>query len=136
MPTLRDYSVFICHDWEYSSEYGRVVEFLDASPNFRWENRSVPEHDPLANDETLQYELRNQIRPADVVLVTAGMYAAYSKWMDWEMAFARRIGTPIVGIVPRGNMRVPVAVQKNSTELVGWNTNSIVSAVRRHGRRR
>jgi len=134
MPALRTYSVFICHDWEYSDEYYRVVEFLDAARNFEWENLSVPQHDPLANDEKLQYELRNQIRPADVVLVTAGMYAAHSEWMDWEMAFARRIGKPIIGIIPRGSERLPVAVQKNATEWVGWSTDSIVSAIRRHGR--
>ena len=135
MPALRTYSVFICHDWEYSAEYARVVQFLDAAPNFTWENLSVPQHDPLANDETLQYELRNQIRPADVMVVTAGMYTAHSEWMDWEMAFARRIGTPIIGIVPWGAQRVPVAVQKNATDIVGWNTNSIVSAIRRLGQR-
>jgi hypothetical protein len=53
----------------------------------------------------------------------------------WEMAFARRIGTPIIGIVPRGNQCVPVAVQKSATDIVGWNTNSIVSAIRQLGRR-
>jgi hypothetical protein len=134
MPGLRTYSVFICHDWEYSPEYTRVCEFLDGAPNFRWENRSVPEHDPLANDETLQYELRNQIRPADVMLVCAGMYTAHSEWMDWEMAFARRIGKPIIGVIPWGNRRVPVAVQKNATDTVGWNTSTIVAAIRRYDR--
>src|SRR5258706_15463837 len=98
MPALRTYSVFICHDWEYSNDYHRVCDFLDSAPNFEWRNLSVPEHDPLANDETLAKELRNQIRPADVLLALAGMYTAFSDWMDREMAFARRIGTPIIGV--------------------------------------
>ncbi len=133
MPALRTYSVFICHDWEYSSDYHRVCEFLGA-PNFAWRNLSVPEHDPLADDKTLEYELRNQVRPANIMLVLAGMYTARSRWMDWEMAFARRIGKPIIGVRPWGSQRIPVAVQKNATEIVGWNTNSIVSAIRHYGR--
>ena len=135
MPRLRTYSLFICHDWEYSEEYDRVCQFLDEAPNFEWENLSVPEHDPLANDESLEYELRNQIRPADVLLVLAGMYTAYSAWMDWEMAFAKRIGKAIVGIVPWGARRIPAGVQANATDIVGWNTGAIVSAIRRYSPR-
>ena len=134
MPSLRTYSVFTCHDWEYSDDYHRVCDFLHDAPNFRWKDLSVPEHDPLANGETLKYELRNQIRPADVMLVLAGMYTARSEWMDWEMAFARRIGKPIVGIAPWGSRIIPRAVQDNATEIIGWRQASMVDAIRRHGR--
>jgi hypothetical protein len=132
MPALKTYSVFICHDWEYSDDYYRVCAFLDNAPNFRWKNQSVPEHDPLDQNDQLEYNLRNQIRPADVVLVLAGMYTARSDWMDWEMAFARRIGTPIIGIAPWASQVIPVAVQKNAREVVGWRRDSVVSAIRRH----
>jgi hypothetical protein len=134
MPALRTYGVFICHDWEYSDDYYRVCEFLEGARNFEWENRSVPEHDPLDSDQQLRYNLRNQIRPAHVMLVLAGMYTARSRWMDWEMTFARRIGTPILGIAPWGNRVLPRAVQDNATQLVGWRSSSIVRAIRRHGR--
>lgn len=130
MPPLRTYAVFICHDWEYSDDYYRICEFLEDARNFAWENLSVPEHAPLDTDEMLQKNLRDQIRPADVMLVLAGMYTARSRWMDWEMAFARRIGKPIIGIKPWGNVQVPVVVQDNAVEIVGWNTDNIVSAIR------
>ncbi|MCI0675598.1 MAG: TIR domain-containing protein [Phycisphaerales bacterium] len=133
MPALKKYSVFICHDWEYSDDYGRICQFLDAAPNFDWENRSVPEHDPLDTDNQLQYNLRNQMRPAHVMLVLAGMYTAHSKWMDWEMAFARRIGKPILGIAPWGNRVLPRAVQDNADEIIRWRQETIVNAIRRYG---
>lgn len=136
MPALRTYSVFICHDWEYSNEYFRVRRFLDEARNFVWDDRSVPEHDPLDTDEMLQKNLRDQIRPADVMLVLAGMYSAHSGWMDWEMAFARRIGKPIIGVRPWGNVQLPVVVQQNVREIVGWSSKSIVDAVRRYAPRR
>lgn len=134
MPALKTYSVFICHDWEYSDDYNRVHEFLSGAPNFRWEDRSVPEHDPLDTNDQLAYNLRNQIRPANVMLVLAGMYTARSTWMDWEMSFARRIGKPIIGIAPWGSRVIPRAVQDNAAEVVGWRTDSIVSAIRRNSR--
>jgi hypothetical protein len=136
MPALRTYQVFICHDWEYSDEYYRICEMLDGAPKFSWRNRSVPEHDPLDTNDELQKNLRDQIRPADVMLVLAGMYSARSGWMDWEMAFARRIGQSIVGIKPWGNTRIPSVVQRNASEIVGWNTDSIVGAIRNYSPRR
>ncbi|MGH7581639.1 MAG: TIR domain-containing protein [Gemmatimonadales bacterium] len=136
MPTLRSYCLFICHDWEYSQEYHRVSRFLEQAPNFRWRNVSVPEHAPLDTDDMLEKNLRDQIRPADVMLVLAGMYTARSRWMDWEMAFARRIGKSIIGVRPWGNVQLPVVVQRNATEIVGWNTDTIVGAVRRQAPRK
>ena len=132
MPMLRTYAVFICHDWEYSDDYYRVCEHLDSAPNFSWRNLSVPEHDPLDKDDKLQKNLRDQIRPADVMLVLAGMYSSRSGWMDWEMEFARRIGKSIVGIKPWGNVRLPVVVQLNADKIVGWKTDAIVAAIRGH----
>jgi hypothetical protein len=37
----------------------------------------------------LDYEVRNQMRPADVFVIIAGMYVAHSGWIDFELAFAR-----------------------------------------------
>lgn len=54
MPAIKTYSVFICHDWEYSDDYGRICGFLDGAVNFDWENRSVPEHEPLDTDDMLE----------------------------------------------------------------------------------
>ena len=134
MPALRRCLIFICHDWEYSHDYYRIYDILHAAPNFEWENLSVPDHDPLDTNAQLQYNLRNQIRPAHVMLVLSGMYTAHSKWMDWEMAFARRIGKPILGIAPWGSRVIPRTVQSNADEIIGWRQDSIVSAIRQHGR--
>lgn len=123
--------VFISHAWNYSDDYRRVVQFLNDAPNFRWENLSVAEHDPVTSKE-LEYELRNQMRPADVFLIIAGMYASRREWIDFELTFARRIGRPIIGIQKWASERTPIAIQNAAVEIVGWNSASIVSAIRRH----
>jgi hypothetical protein len=130
MPSLRPYKVFISHAWDYSQDYWRVVRFLNDEPYFLWENMSVPEHDPITTDE-LEYELRNQMRPANVFLIIAGMYAGNREWIDFELAFARRTGRPIIEIIRWGAERVPAAIQDAAVEMVGWNGRSIVQAIRR-----
>jgi MTH538 TIR-like domain (DUF1863) len=134
MPPLKAYKVFISHAWQYSEDYYRVEALLNAAPNFSWINLSVPEHSPADanNTEQLQRALRDQMRLANVFLIVSGMYVAHSNWIDFEINFARRIGRPIIGIVPRGSQRTPFAVQNAATEMVGWTTSSIVSTIRLH----
>ncbi len=135
MPALRTYALFICHDWKYSDAYYRICQFLDGASIFEWKNVSLPEHDRLGTDDMLQKNLRNRFRPADVMLVLAGMYLAPSEWMDWEMAFARRIGKAIIDVRPWGNVQFPVAVQRKADEIVGWNASAIVAAIRHYAPR-
>ena len=134
MALLRTYRVFISHAWRYSSDYSRVVRFLNEAPNFRWENLSVPEHDPLSNHD-LEYELRNQMRLAEVFIIIGGMYVNHSASIDFEFSFARRIGCPIIAIWPWGSVRMPASLSQAAVQTVGWNGASIVSAIRRHARR-
>ena len=38
----------------------------------------------------------------------------------------------IIGVKPWGQQRVPLIVQNNASEMVGWNTSTIISAIRRN----
>ena len=132
MPALRNYKVFISHAWSYNDNYFTIVNWLNEAPNFSWTNLSVPKHDPILKTEQLAKELHNQMRPADIFLILAGMYVSHSDWIDYEISFARRIGRPIVGIRPWGSMMVPLAVQNGADTVVGWNQNSVVTAIREY----
>ncbi len=138
MPQLKTYGLFISHAWRYSDDYYRLVNMLDAAPYFQWRNYSVPEHDPVLDpddpddQESLVKELKQQIRPVNCVLVLSGMYVAHSFWIQTEIDIATDLEKPIVGIRPRGQERVPQAVSSVAKEMVGWNTDSIVEAIRKH----
>lgn len=69
MPELHRYRLFIRHAWAYNADYYRMVDLLDKAPNFNYSNYSVPKHDPLDPDAKLKEELRQQIRPVEVVVV-------------------------------------------------------------------
>jgi hypothetical protein len=132
MPKLRVYDVFISHAWDYNDEYYRLERMLDEVPLFLWKNLSVPKHDPIRTVDELEYQLRNQMRAAAVFLILGGMYCAHRLWIDFEMTFAQRIGKPIIGIRPWGAQVMPLAVQNGAWEVVGWNSASIVGAIRRY----
>ena len=69
MPQLRTYRVFISHAWHRSADYYRVEQFLSQALFFRWENLSVPEHDPLhCSDAELEAETPESNAPGGRLL--------------------------------------------------------------------
>ena len=134
MPKLRRYRIFISHAWSRTEEYDRLVSLLNNAPRFHWENYSVPEHDPLPTrtKKELAQALYNQIKPSNIFIVLAGMYVPYREWIQAEIDLAKKLKKPIIGIKPWGSQITPRAVQDAADEIIGWNTASIVSAIRQH----
>ncbi|PEJ57975.1 nuclease [Bacillus sp. AFS002410] len=136
MPTLKTYDLFISHVWrkEENSEYYRLVNLLQSTNNLKMRNYSVPEHDPLGtktNKELLE-ALNRQIKSVNCVLVVSGMYVNHRRWIQEEIKIAQSYNKPIIGIVPWGQERIPQEVQNIAKEMVGWQTSSIVEAIRKH----
>lgn len=125
------YNLFISHAWHRSEHYKKVVEWLDDS-NITYRNYSVPEENPLhsGNKTKLKEDLTAQIRPASCIIILSGMYAAHSEWIEYEINEAVRMGKYIIGVRPWGQERVPVIVQNNADVMVGWNSASVINAIK------
>jgi hypothetical protein len=133
LPYLHNYRLFISHAWRYSDGYERVLRFLNESNHFTYTNYSIPESKAFVGLSAAQLEeqLRNQIRPVQTVVIIGGMYVAHSDWIQFEIDFARALNKPILGLLPWGAERMPTAVTNAATEVVSWNSASIVAAIRR-----
>lgn len=134
MPALKTYRLFISHSWDYGGDYQRLKDLLDNARYLNYMNYSVPEEKAKGTrtDRELEQALKAQLAPVQLLLVIAGMYIPYRKWIQYEMDLARFYGKPIIGIKPWGNEYVPQAVRNAACEVVAWNTNSIVTAIRQH----
>ena len=134
MPQLRDYHILISHSWNYTSQYEKVCSWLREAPLFHWSDYSVCCDNPLdtKTDTELKEKLTNRISSSSCIIVLSGMYVSYSKWIDFEIDTAVNMGKPIIGVKPWGQERIPVKIQTASTVLVGWNSSSVVEAVRTH----
>ncbi|WP_367401654.1 TIR domain-containing protein [Geoalkalibacter halelectricus] len=80
MSTLHRYKLFISHAWRYSERYDRMINFLNAAPRFIYANHSIPEDRAFGRMSVteLKEQLREQIRPVEVVIIIGGMYVAHS----------------------------------------------------------
>lgn len=127
-------NLFISHSWKYADSYQRFKNLLDSRSYFSYTNYSVPPENPIVGartDKELEIAIENKIRACSVVIIMAGVYSTYSKWIKKEIAIAQRLGKPILAIKPFGAERISTEVRNAATEECNWNTESIVSAIRR-----
>lgn len=128
------YNLFISHSWAYSNAYDSLIKLID-SKDISYKNYSVPKNDPIHNaktDKELYDAIKTQMSYAHVVIILAGVYSTYSKWINKEIVIAKneflRV-KPIIAIEPWDSERTSKIVKDNASRIVKWNSNSIVKAI-------
>ena len=136
MPDLYPYRIFISHAWRYGSEYDKLVSLLNNAPLFNYYNYSAPKEKPLelsssrASSVEIGRAITNKIANAQVTLVLGGMYTLYHDWMQYEIEESYRMNKPIIAIRPWGQQNMPTYLVQRADRVVGWNSVSIVTAIR------
>jgi hypothetical protein len=135
----KTYNLFISHSWTYSDAYEKLIGLLDNDSNFSYKNYSVPKDDPIhtkGTDKELYQAIKNQMSSCSVVLILAGVYASYSKWINKEIIIAQEeFSTPkkIIAIEPWGSEKTSTVVKDAADKIVKWNSSSIISAIKELG---
>ena len=130
------YNLFISHAWKYNDDYDRLVNLLNSENSFSWLNWSAPEDKPaipegmVAPNQVVLDAIARKINMSDCVLVISGMYVNHSDWILAEMEIAQKLGKPLIGVEPWGSERVPSAVREKTNVDIGWQTSSVIQAVR------
>ena len=127
------YNLFISHSWTYSDQYQRLINLLDSKYGFYYRNYSVPKDDPIHNassDYLLRQAIERQMKPASCVIILAGVYSTYSKWINIEIELAEEMGKKVIAVEPWGSQRTSAVVKNAADVIVRWNSDSIVHAIR------
>lgn len=125
--------LFISHSWTYSDAYEKLVNIL-TSNGLEFYNHSVPKDDPVHTNGTgkeLRQAIKNHMNGVNCVLILAGVYSSYSKWINEEITMATEMGKPIIAIEPWGSERTSKVVKDAADEVVGWNGPAIIRAIKR-----
>ncbi|HAH34984.1 MAG TPA: hypothetical protein DEQ87_13915 [Algoriphagus sp.] len=129
----KTYTIFISHSWAYIDDLNNLKRLLENRGYFNVQFEEATPDVPINSDNAyyIRQRLKQKISNSDVVLGIAGIYASHSEWMAWELDKALELGKPIIGVVPRGAERVSTVVSSRANEIVRWNTDSIVEAIRK-----
>ena len=126
------YRIFISHSWAYSAQYDKVEEFLQKE-NVKYYNHSVPKDDPIhtnGTDKQLREKIDAKIKGCSCVIILAGVYATYSRWINIELELAQKYGKPIIAVKYWGAEHTSTVVKNAADTIVGWNSKSVANAVR------
>lgn len=130
----KQYNIFISHSWTYHSDLERLRAMINDRPYFRAIYSEVSRLEPI-NSLSATYiksRLKERILSSNLIIGIAGIYASHSEWMVWELETALKNNIPIVGVVPYAAERVSTIVSSRAKEVVRWNTESIIKAIRNH----
>ncbi|ACN14570.1 conserved hypothetical protein [Desulforapulum autotrophicum HRM2] len=132
----KTYNLFISHSWAYSDAYDKFVSLLDNRPYFHYKNHSVPQNNPIhscGTDAQLYQAIKNKIQGCHIIIIMAGVYSSYSKWINKEIKIAKEefySPKPIIAVKPWAQTKMSSVVRDNANAIVAWNTESIISKIR------
>jgi hypothetical protein len=130
--------VFISHHHADDGKVDELTELLKRSGNDIRNSsiRAKPANQRrleqgLVKEETIRRLLRMKISWASTVVVLIGKDTHTRPWVDWEIEQANWQSKRIVGVYIRGGTEAdqPIALKKYASSIVGWNTESIISAI-------
>lgn len=126
------YRLFISHSWAYTDSYEKVVDLIKKG-NLSFYNHSVPKDDPVhtnGSDQELYDAIKRKMNGIDCLVILAGVYSTYSKWINKEIEIAKAMNKPIVAIEPWASERTSSIVKNNADKIVKWQSSSIVNAIK------
>ena len=132
---MSHHNLFLSHSWKYSDAYDGLVTLLNnrEDRDFTYSNYSVPKDDPIhnaANDLLLKAAIRAQMVRCSKIIILAGVYATYSKWINIEIQLAKEMGKKIIAVQPWGAEKTSTVVKNNADRVITWNSRSLVNATK------
>lgn len=127
----KTYRLFISHSWKYGDAYDRMIQFFEEH-NLDYYDHSVPKNDPIhtnGTDKQLSDAIEAKIKGTSCIIILAGVYATYSRWINKEIEIAKAYGKPIIAVEPWESEKTSVVVKENADKIVKWQGKSIVNAI-------
>jgi|SRR6056297_665851 len=128
--------LYAVHGWHRDEDYARLFEYLESADNFFYRALSdpdavSPQGDGVAARRSL---ISDALKEAECVVCAAGTWERFNDWARYTVEAARRLDLPVVVIEHFGPKDMDVRLKGFAAETVGWDSRSIVDAIRREAR--
>lgn len=130
------YRVFVTHAFQADEDYQRVFEYLESRDNFFYTNSANIDDMPSSGgSEAIKNVLREQIRPAEVVIMPVAMFDSNPDLVQFQMDVAQAFDKPILAIKSFGEtVTISRDVADRCDDIIDWNDRSLVDAIKKLGR--
>ena len=126
-------NIFISHIHEDDSKLGDLKNLLNNN-GMTIRDYSINSDKPnrAKNEEYIKDKiLKPQIERCSVLVVYVSKDSKNSKYVDWEIECAHRLGKRVVGVWERGELGcdLPQALESYGDALSGWDSNNIIKSI-------
>lgn len=125
-------NVFVSHYHEDEENIKKLKSLLSDEYSIKNYSVTTDKYNDAKNEDYIKYEyLKPLINQSSVLICLIGPETHDSKWVDWEIREAEKLGKKIIGVYIQGakNSDIPPALEELADAIVGWNTDSIVGAI-------
>jgi hypothetical protein len=127
--------LFVGHVWDADEDYQRVFEFLEGASNFYYVNYSAPDKRPSSDKEAMREALRQQIAPAEAVILLASHHRRAPDLVEFQANFAKASDKPIILLNSfGGTSAVSKSLLALADETCDWDARALIDAIRRQAR--
>ncbi|MFW2403183.1 MAG: hypothetical protein ACN4GT_00365 [Gammaproteobacteria bacterium] len=130
------YRIFVTHLFQPNEDYQRVFEYLESRDNFFYLNSSNLETMPATGGtEAIKEELREQIKPAEVVVMPIAVFDLNPDLVRFQMDVAQAFKKPLLAVKAFGET---VAISKEiidrCDDIIEWNDRTLINSIKKLGR--
>lgn len=128
--------LYAVHGWHRDEDYARLFEYMESADNFFYKALSDPDAvSPQGDGVAARRSLISEaLKQAECVVCSAGTWERFNDWARYTVETARRLDLPVVVIEHFGPKDMDVRLKGFAAETVGWDSRSIVDAIRREAR--
>lgn len=128
--------VYAVHGWHKDEDYVRLFEYLESSDNFFYRAVSNPDATSPQGDGTAARRtlIGEGLKLAECVVCPAGTWEHYNDWARFTVEAARALDLPVIALEHFGPKNIDMRLKGHATLTVGWDSRSIVDAIRREAR--
>lgn len=128
--------LYAVHGWHRDEDYARLFEYIESADNFFYRALSDPDAVSTQGDGVAARRslISDALKEAECVVCSAGTWERFNDWARYTVESARRLDLPVVAIEHFGPKDMDVRLKGFAAETVGWDSRSIVDAIRREAR--
>lgn len=127
--------VYAVHGWHRDEDYARLFEYMETADNFFYKSVSDPDaKTPVEGIAPRRTLITEALKNAECVVCPAGTWERFNDWARYTLDAARAMDLPIVVIEHFGPKNMDLRLKGYATETCGWDSRSIVDAIRREAR--
>ena len=130
------YHIFVTHLFQPNEDYQRVFEYLESRDNFFYVNSSSIEKMPTSGGpDAIKEELREQIRPAEVVIMPISIFDLNQDLVRFQMDVAQAFKKPLLAVKAFGEtVALSREVIDRCDDIIEWNDRTLINAIKKLGR--